>query len=353
MRRRSTAVGRLVAAADDEPDVQPSLVRRQRLQAVAVLLQDESQREAFLAGKSALRALLADCSSASLAVRSGAFECLAALTASDALRQQVKARSPGLPAEWIHSTGPVMHASSCTSSTYSWLAQPRCHLKTPKLNSRSPLAPPQDLKLLPLLLEGAGSGAPHVQQPAAAAVANLCSDPALVVAELGSTPEGLGPVTALALAADEDVQRSASAALWHLAGQPEARALAVQAGALPALLSLAVQQRNVVARELARQALVRCCAEEEGLRGPLEAAAAARGLEASEVAALLKPSSARSFASFAQRNVHHRKLHSGEPVAQGLHKQPRSSITWGGRACMEAEGIDMQPAAGGDWNVQR
>ncbi|KAL4452133.1 hypothetical protein ABPG75_007795 [Micractinium tetrahymenae] len=261
MRRRTTMVTRAAGtAADDAPNVQPSLVRRQHLQAVAVLLQDESQRDAFLAGSGALRALLEDCSSASLAVRSGAFECLAALTASDAMRQQVK-----------------------------------------------------DLRLLSLLLEGAGISAPQVQQPAAAAIANLCSDPALVVAELGSTPEGLAPVVALALAADEDVRRSAAAALWHLAVAPEARTLAIEAGALSALLSLAVQQRNVVARELARQALVRCCAEDEAQRAALEGMAAAKGLEAGEVAALLKPSSARSFASFAQRNVHHRKLHSDIP----------------------------------------
>lgn len=183
----------------------------------------------------------------------------------------------------------------------------------------------QDLCLLPLLLEGGGSGVLHVQQPAAAAIANLCSDPALVAAELGGTPDGLGPVVALALSADEEVQRSAAAALWHLAVHPEARALAVQAGALPALLPLAVQQRNVVARELARQALVRCCAEDEALRAQLEGAAAARGLEAGEVAALLKPSSARSFASFTQRNVHHRKLHSGEPLACAGPRPPSCS----------------------------
>lgn len=92
MRRRSTVVARPAEAAEGGPDVQASLLRRQRLQAVAVLLQDESQREAFLAGSHALSALLADCSSASLAVRSGAFECMTALTASDAMRQQVQVR---------------------------------------------------------------------------------------------------------------------------------------------------------------------------------------------------------------------------------------------------------------------
>lgn len=342
MRRRSTVVGRMAAAAEDEPDVQPSLVRRQRLQAVAVLLQDESQREAFLAGKSALRALLADCSSDSLAVRSGAFECLAALTASDAMRQQVKVRPSGLPAELAGSPSRAVSVA-CLSVPLdpSLLAQLHGFLATSlETHLTGPGRSPQDLRLLPLLLGGAGSGAPHVQQPAAAAIANLCSDPALVVAELGGTPQGLGPVVALALAADEDVQRSAAAALWHLAGQAEPRAAAVQAGALPALLSLAVQQRNVVARELARQALVRCCAEDESLRGALEGAAAARGLEAGEVAALLKPSSARSFASFAQRNVHHRKLHSGGPGEQG----PGQGVpgTW----CMnlgEVESNSLEP----------
>ena len=100
MRRRSTMgpsrATRQASAADEQaPHVSASLLRRQQLLALAVLLLDDSQKEALLADPAALPGLLADCAGDSLAVRSGAFECLASLTASDAMRQHVKVRGRG------------------------------------------------------------------------------------------------------------------------------------------------------------------------------------------------------------------------------------------------------------------
>ena len=69
---------------------QQALVRRQLLLAMAVLLQDDTQKEAFLASPPALLALLAHCGSISPAVRGGAYECIASLTAHDGMRQRVK-----------------------------------------------------------------------------------------------------------------------------------------------------------------------------------------------------------------------------------------------------------------------
>lgn len=158
-RRRSTMVQRGLAA--ESPG---ALLRRQQLLALAVLLQDDGQKEALLVGgDSGLAALAADACSSSVAVRGGAYECLASLTTHDGVRQRVR-----------------------------------------------------PLRLLPLLLEGAASTSAQVQQPAAACLANLCTDPAALLGELGKAP-GLAPVVALALSPDSDVQRHAAAALWHLA----------------------------------------------------------------------------------------------------------------------------------------
>ena len=162
---------------------------------------------------------------------------------------------------------------------------------------------------MPLLLEGAAATTSAVQQPAAQAVAHMCADPGMVLAELGEQP-GLAPVVALALSPDSEVQRCAAQALWHLSVHPGARAAAVGAGALNSLLSLAQQQRNVAARDLSRQALLRCC-DGEGVHERLEAVAAAAGLEPGQLAAMLSPSSARSFSSFGQRKARHRKMCSG------------------------------------------
>lgn len=251
-RRRTTVTQRSLAA-----ESQASLLRRQQLLALAVLLLDDGQKEALLQRSGALASLLADCGAPSTAVRSSAFECLASLTAHDAGRQAAR-----------------------------------------------------ELRLLPMLLEGAAAPLPQVQRPAAACIANLCADPAALLFELGSSP-GLAPVVALALSSDAEVQRHAAAALWHLAVHPEARAAAVEVGALNALLSLAQLQRNVAARDLARQALLRCC-DDEATRQRVDGLAAAAGLDAGGLAALLTPNSARSNASSLHRKARHRKMYSGE-----------------------------------------
>ena len=90
---------------------------------------------------------------------------------------------------------------------------------------------------------------------------------------------------------------------------PEARRQAVQAGALQALLSLAQLPRNVAARDLARQALLRCT-DDEGARARLEEVAGAAGIQPDALQALLTPNSARSAASSQRRGLH-RKMHSG------------------------------------------
>jgi hypothetical protein len=169
------------------------------------------------------------------------------------------------------------------------------------------------MHLLPLLLEGAACSSALVQQPAAACIANMCADPGLLLEELGAEP-GMAPVVALALASDSEVQRHAAAALWHLAVQPEARRQAVEAGALNALLPLAQGQRNVAARDLARQALLRC-SDDEGIRQRLEEVAAAAGVEAPQLSAMLTPSSTRSASYY--RRAQHRKMHSGVWGPQG------------------------------------
>ncbi|KAI3438042.1 hypothetical protein D9Q98_000485 [Chlorella vulgaris] len=256
LRRRTTIAGQ--AGERGPAVVHPALLQRQQLLAMAAMLQDDAQKELLLAADGALPELLADCCSSRAEVRGGAFECLASLTSHDALRGQVG-----------------------------------------------------DLGLLPLVLGGAADGSSQVQQPAAACVANLCTDPALVLEQLGSEP-GLGPVVALALAADGEVQRHAAAALWHLAQLPEARTAAVDAGALTALLSLARLQRNVTARDLARQALLRC-SDDEAVRPQLEEAAAAVGVDQVQLAAMLSPSSARSHHSSFQRKARHRKMYSEVP----------------------------------------
>ena len=249
-RRRSTVAR---GAAAESP---AALLRRQQLLALAVLLQDDGQKEALLGDSTALPTLLADCSSSSTAVRGGALECLASLTAHDAMRQ---------------------------------------------------LAP--RLRILPMLLDGAASPAVQVQQPAAACLSNLCAEPALLMEQLGKEP-GLAPIVALALSPDSEVQRHAAAALWHLAVQQEARRAAVDAGALSALLKLAQLPRNVAARDLARQALLRC-SDDEAVRQQLETVAASNGLDAAALSAMLAPNSARSNASSLYRKAQHRKMYSG------------------------------------------
>lgn len=257
-RRRTTVMQRSMAAESGA-----ALLRRQQLLALAVLLLDDAQKEMLLQRSGALAALLADCGATSIAVRSGAFECLASLTAHDGGRQAAR-----------------------------------------------------ELRLLPMLLEGMAAPLPQVQRPAAACIANLCADPAALLSELGSSP-GLAPVVALALSSDAEVQRHAAAALWHLAVHPEARAAAVEAGALNALLSLAQLQRNVAARDLARQALLRCC-DDEPMRQRVEGVAAAGGLDSGGLAALLTPNSARSNASSLHRKGRHRKMYSGEEEEQAV-----------------------------------
>ena len=250
LRRRST-----LANPEGPGEVHPALLQRQQLLAMAAMLQDDAQREALLGDPAALPDLLADCSSGRAEVRGGAYECLASLTAHDAMRQRVR-----------------------------------------------------ELRLLPMLLDGAASSAAQVQRPAAACIANLCADPALVLEEVGAEP-GLAPIVALALSGDGEVQRHAAAALWHLAAWPEARRRAVDAGALHALLALGGAQRNVSARDLARQALLRC-SDDEAIRPRLEEVAAAAGMDAAQLSAMVAPNSARSGAS-SQRKARHRKMYSG------------------------------------------
>lgn len=159
LRRRTTMAQRGSSAWETSV----SLLRRQQLLALAVVLQDDGQKEAVLsAGDAALASLLTDACSSSLAVRGGALECLASLTTHDGARQRLRA-----------------------------------------------------LRLLPLLLDAAACVNAQVQQPAAACLANLAADPGALLAELGAAP-GLAPVVALALSPDSEVQRHAAAALWHL-----------------------------------------------------------------------------------------------------------------------------------------
>jgi hypothetical protein len=254
-RRRSTVVGPR-GAAEQAPEVHPALLQRQQLLALAALLLDEGQKEALLASD-ALPDLLGDCGSAWPEVRGGAYECLASLAAHDALRQ----RAP-------------------------------------------------QLGLLPLLLRGTGDASLQVQQPAAACIASLCSDPAALLEQAGREP-GVRPLVALAGSQDGEVQRHAAAALWHLAVHPDARRATVEAGGLEALLTLARLQRNVAARELALQALLRC-SDDEATRQRLDSAAAALGLDQGQLSAMLSPASARSSTGSFLRKPRHRKLCSGE-----------------------------------------
>ena len=114
VRRRST----MHRGAPGPADTQPALLRRQQLLAMAVVLQDDAQKEAFLASPAALTALLADCNSSSMAVRGAAFDCVASLTAHDSMRQRVKVggiqgcRLPTLPAVFVSSSHPCLPNSS-------------------------------------------------------------------------------------------------------------------------------------------------------------------------------------------------------------------------------------------------
>ncbi|GAB4819113.1 hypothetical protein N2152v2_006159 [Parachlorella kessleri] len=166
------------------------------------------------------------------AVQAAVYECIAVLTTYDPMRQQVKER-----------------------------------------------------QLLPSLLQAGTSGPGPVQRPAAEAVGNLCADP-LMVAEALEGHGGLGVLISLALSQDAEVQKHAARALWHLVAQPDTRGRAVAAGALPRLLSLArTTKRGVQTRRLACQAL-RVCQEDPLCRQQLEAAAAAAGVDAEELASL-------------------------------------------------------------------
>lgn len=114
---------------------------------------------------------------------------------------------------------------------------------------------------------------------------------------------------------------------------PEARRQAVDAGALTSLLGLAQLPRNVAARDLARQALLRC-SDEEGARARLEQVAAAAGVEPEALQAMLAPNSARSAAS-AQRRGLHRKMHSG--AGAGGRGASRPASVMGLAGCQSAE----------------
>ena len=94
----------------------------------------------------------------------------------------------------------------------------------------------------------------------------------------------------------------------------------MDAGALHSLLSLAQLPRNVAARDLARQALLRCC-DDEGARARLEEVAAAAGVDNEGLQAMLAPNSARSAAS-AQRRGLHRKMHSGAACGRRVGSRP-------------------------------
>ncbi|BDA48009.1 probable protein FAN at N-terminal half [Coccomyxa sp. Obi] len=199
----------LLAVAQQEDEV-PS-VRREAIAALVPLLEDDMRKEE-LAERGGLPVLVALAQSEDVVLRdlqAASTRCLALLSTSDALKPRLAAAG-----------------------------------------------------LLPLLCSAAHpSGEPtadaELQRPAAAALANLCSDPSLAQQLVGSG--GMSALVELANSSDREVQRHTARAFWHLASMegPAAEA-AVQSESLGALLRLAAPEGKQGA-QMARQALRRLC----------------------------------------------------------------------------------------------
>lgn len=283
MRRLAT---HRASSPESAVETQRAQLLRQCAMALAALLQDDSQKDLVLgycraqqadACKGGQHALSGRCGldlvlslsshSEAFPVQAAAYECLAELTKYDPMLQQVKKRA-----------------------------------------------------MLPMLLQAATAGPGPVQRAAAEAVANVCADPAMVIEAL---PEqtGTAALVAMVLSPDKIVQEHAARALWHLLAQPDTRGQVVRSGAINALLSLARStRRGVKARSLARKAL-RVCLDDPGTRPRLETAAAAAGLNALELAAMLRPGGGSSIGG-ARLSSHpsHGSIHlsagtSGSPLA--------------------------------------
>eukprot|EP00887_Chlorella_sp_A99_P007641 scaffold20.g7641.t1 len=243
--RRMTTLARQPRA---RPQQQPLQVAEAWARVLAALLRDDAQKEELLSGGH-VAAVLRLCRQEQPALQAAGYESLAALAATDAMRQQAVEQG-----------------------------------------------------LLPMVLQQAASGMLLVQRPAAACVAQLCADPPRLLDAL-QPGSGLAAVVVMALSPDAEVQRHAAQALWHLMVQPDSRLRMVAEGALSALLGLAQNCRNVAARQMALQAL-RQCNDDPAAHIQLETTAAARGLNGTALSDMLvRANSMNRLSSFGNRTA--------------------------------------------------
>ncbi|KAK9853630.1 hypothetical protein WJX84_002457, partial [Apatococcus fuscideae] len=104
---------------------------------------------------------------------------------------------------------------------------------------------------------GAASASGEEQRPAAACLANLCSDPHLL-SHIAANPATIPALTTLSQSPIKDVQRHAARAFWHLAFAEDSKPRLLEAQGLPAMLRLALPATYSTATQaLSRQALRR------------------------------------------------------------------------------------------------